>query len=453
MDRRHFLKGVLGVGLGGAGAAGCGRRRRRSPLGKLRLACVGIGGVGKRDLENFRGHGDVEVAALCDVDRGILEAGAKDLPGANKYADWREMLASEGDRIDAVHIAVPDHMHAAIAMSAIRGGKHVYLQKPMCHDVAEVRALVAAAGRAGVATQLGTQHASGVGERMAVRYLREGVIGRLKHVYMCANREGAIERYRLPGPRPEKGEPPPADLAWELWLGTAPRREYAPKLYHPMLWRSWQDFGTGWSGDIGCHIFSALWMAYSPGPPKTVAAEVQESWRNDPARFGQTWPQSIHITWEFPGNAGTDGDFKVEWFDGLYFPPKEIQAMYPFEGATYPGEAAMFVGTDGALLLPLGSGPILLPREKFAGLPKPEVEPRNHYHHFVDSCFGRSEAGSNFGVTGPMSEAVLLGTVAVRMPGRSLEWDSRKMRFPNCREADRLLRRTYREGWAVKGLR
>lgn len=416
------------------------------------MACVGIGGIGKRDLQNFREHADVEVVALCDVDSGILGAGAKDLPGARQYADWREMLGKEGDRIDAVHIAVPDHMHAPIAMSAVRAGKHVYLQKPMCHDLAEVRALTVAAARAGVVTQLGTQVASSIGDRTAVQYLRDGVIGKLKHVYMSANRKGAIERYRLPGPRPEKGEAPPANLDWDLWLGTAPRRDYAPKIYHPLLWRSWQDFGTGWSGDIGCHIFSALWMAFSPGPPRSVLAEVQESWKNDAARFADTWPQSIHITWDFPGNERTDGDFKVEWFDGLFFPPKEIQAMYPFEGVEYPGEAAMFVGTEGALLLPHQSGPVLLPREKFAGVVQPKPEPRNHYHHFVDACHGRAKAESNFGVTGPMSEAVLLGTVAVRMPDRALEWDAKAMRIPNCREAERFLRRGYREGWGVKGL-
>ena len=126
--------------------------------------------------------------------------------------------------------------------------------------------------------------------------------------------------------------------------------------------------------------------------------------------------------------------------------------MYPYEGATYPGEAAMFVGTEGALLLPHRSGPVLLPRKKFAAIAQPKPEARNHYHHFVDACFGRTQTESSFNVTGPMSEAVLLGTVAVRMPDRSLAWDAKAMRIPNCREAERFLRRSYREGWRVKGL-
>lgn len=437
---------AVGSALAGASVA------QDRPPGKLRLACVGIGGIGKHDLKNFAEHPDAEVAALCDVDAGILETRAKEFPNARKYSDWRKMLGEEGARIDAVHIAVPDHMHASIAMAAIRARKHVYLQKPMCHDVAEVRALTGAAAEAGVVTQLGTQQASGMGDRMAVAHLKAGAIGKLKHVCMSANRPGAIERYRLVGPMPEKGEDPPPGLEWDLWLGSAPPREYAPKIYHPMLWRSWQDFGTGWSGDIGCHIFSAFWMAFSPGPPKSVTAEVQDSWRKDPLRLAQTWPQSNHITWEFEGNGNTDGDFKVEWFDGLFFPPEEIRAMYPYQGATYPGEAAMFVGTEGALLLPHASGPLLLPREKFASYPQPKIEPRNHYHHFIDACLGRARTESGFDVTGPMSETVLLGTVAVRMPDRVLQWDAKAMRVPNYPEAERYLRRKYRDGWTVRGL-
>lgn len=431
---------VFGVSQGGAAK------------GKLRMACVGIGGVGKHDLTNFLQHPDAEITALCDVDSDILEARAKDVPGARKYSDWRAMFSESGDRIDAVHIAVPDHMHAPIAVAAMAAGKHVYLQKPMCHDIAEVRALTKMAADKGVVTQLGTQQASGVGNRTAVGYLKEGVIGKLKYVCMSANRPGAIERYRLPGPKPEQGEKPPANLDWDLWLGTAPQRDYAPKIYHPMLWRSWQDFGTGWSGDIGCHIFSAFWMAFAPGPPKSVTARAQEAWKKDPLRSVQTWPQSNHITWEFPGNEKTEGDFKVEWFDGLFFPPEEIRAMYPYPDATYPGEAAMFVGTEGALLLPHASGPLLLPREKFGSRAQPKVEPRNHYHHFVDACLGRARTESGFGVTGPMTEAVLLGTVAVRMSERRLEWDAPRMGISNCKGAEQFLRRQYRKGWEVPGL-
>jgi predicted dehydrogenase len=358
------------------------------------------------------------------------------------------LLAQEGDRVDSLNVTVPDHQHAAIAMTAMNAGKHVYCQKPLCHDVAEARALAEAARRTGVVTQLGTQHASGMGDRMAVEFLRSGTIGKIKRVCLCANRPGA-EQYRLLGPRPA-GQPAPANLAWDLWLGTAPARDFAPKVYHPVQWRSWLDFGTGWSGDIGCHIFNAVWRALDLQAPKSVTARVQESWRDAPDRRKDTWPQSNHITWVFPGNERTAGDeLIVEWFDGEFYPPADIRALH---AGNYPGEAAMFLGTEGALLLPHTSGPILYPKEKFASLPRPRLEPRNHYHHFVDACLGKTKTESHFQFAGPMTETVLLGTVAVRVPETLLPWDAAGMKFPNHPAADAFLRRPYRDGWQVKGL-
>src|SRR5213079_2275087 len=191
--------------------------------------------------------------------------------GARVYSDWRELLEKEGDKIDSVNVAVPDHMHFAIAYNGIQKGKHVYCQKPLCHDVAEVRTLTQAAMKQGVVTQLGTQMASSAHERTAVRWLREGRIGKVTHAYLCSNRPGAVEDYRLKGPRPRTGDPYPASLKWDLWLGTAPVRPYAPGIYHPTKWRAWQDFGTGWSGDIGSHIFDAVWKGLGLQPARTVA--------------------------------------------------------------------------------------------------------------------------------------------------------------------------------------
>ena len=181
-------------------------------------------------------------------------------------------------------------MHAAIAMAALRAGKHVYCQKPLCHDVAEVRALAALAVESGKVTQLGTQHASGIGDRMAVEYLRNGVIGKIKHVYLGSNRSG-IDQYRKVGPRPPESVAPPASLDWDLWIGTAPVRGFVPGIYHPAKWRPWQDFGTGWSGDIGCHIFDAVWKGLGLGtpPPSPSYAKVNEAWKNDPARNTDSW--------------------------------------------------------------------------------------------------------------------------------------------------------------------
>jgi predicted dehydrogenase len=456
MNRKQFLQLTAAAGLGTM-LPGCTtppRPRRISPNGKLNHACIGVGGMmGGNDLNNFKSHPRCEIVAICDVDRDYLAKAARLLPEARRYTDWREMFAQEGDRIDSVNVTVPDHMHAAIAMTAVRAGKHAYCQKPLCHDVAECRALTKAAQTAGVITQLGTQHASGDGDRQAVQWLREGVIGKVRRVVLCSNRPGA-EKYRLLGPRPSAGSPVPPTIDWDLWLGTAPTRPYAPEIYHPSNWRSWQDFGTGWSGDIGCHIFDAVWKGLGLRAPLSVTADVQDSWRRSSARRADTWPQANHITWVFPGNERTEGrELTVEWFDGDKFPPAEVQALARAEGfATYPGEAAMVLGTDGALFLPHGSGARLLPREKFASRPRTKFPPRNHYHSFVDSCISGELPESHFGQTGPMAEAIILGTVALRVPDTTLQWDTSGLTIPNSAEARKLLRRTYRRGWEVPGV-
>ncbi|MDX9868958.1 MAG: Gfo/Idh/MocA family oxidoreductase, partial [Kiritimatiellia bacterium] len=352
ITRRDFLS------VSGASAAaaftGCatGAPRRTVQAATINHACIGVGGMGYNDLKNFLAHPRARITAICDVDRNHLDKAAALVPGARRYTDWREMLEKEGGRIDSVNASVPDHMHLPIALSALCAGKHVYCQKPLCHDVAECRLLAEAARRTGAVTQLGTQHASGAGDRMAVQWLREGVIGTVKNIILCSNRPGAIDDYRLVGPRPAQGEPPPAHLAWDLWLGTAPARDYAPAIYHPTKWRAWQNFGTGWSGDIGCHIFDAVWKGLSLGSaaPLSVTARVQESWKSHAARRADVWPQSDHITWTFPGNAASGGRaFTIEWFDGLFYPPEYAQRMAREAGfEAYPAESALVIGSEGA---------------------------------------------------------------------------------------------------------
>jgi predicted dehydrogenase len=456
MNRRQFLAAATATGAFHL-ISGCATAKARAigPNEKLNHACIGVGGMmGSTDLGNFHSHARTKIVAICDVDKNNLAKAATVVPDARQYADWREMLAKEGDAIDSVSATVPDHMHALIATSALLAGKHVYCQKPLCHDVAECRALAQLAKRSGLVTQLGTQFASGAGDLMAVQLLRQGALGVIKKVILCSNRPGAIDAYRLVGPRPAKGEAAPATLAWDLWLGTAPEREFAPEIYHPSKWRAWQDFGTGWSGDIGCHIFDAVWKGLGLTAPRSVTAEVQESWKNSPARRGDTWPQSDHITWVFPGTEKCGGkDITVEWFDGLIFPPEEAQALSREAGfSEYPAESALVIGTEGALLLPHQSGPVLLPKAKFAAVPKPKATARNHYHHFLDACLGGEKTESHFAQTGPMAEAIILGTVAIRVPDTVLQWDSVGLRVMNSEAANKLLRRTYRKGWEVPGV-
>jgi predicted dehydrogenase len=384
------------------------------------------------------------------VDSAILDRAAREVPGARLYADWRELLDKEGAGLDSINAAVPDHTHFSIAYRAIQQGKHVYCQKPLCHDIAEVRALTRAAVKQGVITQLGTQVASSIHDRTAVQWLKEGRIGKITHAYLCSNRPGAVEAYRLKGPRPASSEAPPPNLNWDLWLGTAPKRPFAPGIYHQAKWRAWQDFGTGWSGDIGCHIFDAVWKGLDMKPALTVQADVQDSWEESSERRKDTWPQGDHITWTFPGNELIESnELTLEWFDGEFYPPKEIRALYSVED--YPAESAMLIGTEGALLHSHGRGPTLLPEKKFENLQRPKFEPRDHYHHFVDACLGLTKTESHFAQTGPMTEAILLGTVAIRQPGKLLEWNHARLKFAKAPDADRLLKRKYRDGWHAGG--
>ena len=416
--------------------------------GKLNHACIGVGGMmGMSDLQSFKKHPGVQIVAICDVDANNLKKASELLPDARTYTDWRELLEKEGSRIDSVNVTVPDHNHFIIAYNAILKGKHVYCQKPMCHDVAEVRVLTEAAVKAGVITQLGTQIAASIGDRTAVKWIKEGIIGKVKHAYLCSNRPGA-EIYRLQGPRPAQGQDVPVNLNWDLWTGAAPVRPFAPDIYHPVKWRAWQDFGTGWSGDIGCHIFDAVWKGLGLKPPISVIAEVQKSWKESAERRNDTWPQGNHITWMFPGNALTEtNQLPLEWFDGEFFPPKEIRDIYT--GKEYPGESSMLVGTEGALLSVHTGKPFLYPESKFKDVKIPELEQRDHYHLFVDACLGGAKTESHFAQSGPMTEAILLGTVAARVPDQLLEWDSVNLKFTNNTDANKYLSRTYRKGWST----
>lgn len=441
LSRRSFL----GAAVVGAPLVLPSGLLAASPNGKLCHASIGVTRMGHNDLMNFQQHPRVQIVALCDVDRRHLETASKIVPAARRYADWRELLDKEGDKIDSVNVTVPDHTHFPIAYSAIQLGKHVYCQKPMCHELAEVRRLTAAAVRKGIVTQLGTQFASSIAQRMTVELLQRGAIGKVKHVYLCSNREAPN---RVRGPRPERGEQPPPELNWDLWIGTAPMRPFAPDTYHPAKWRGWLDFGTSWCADMGCHLFDAAWRGLRLTAPMAVTAEVEESWKNSPERQADNWPQSEHVTWTFPGNELTEGpELCVEWFDGAMLPPKEVRDLNP--SGKFPLEATLLIGTEGVLLQTHGTGPRLLPAEKYRTYDRPKPPPRDHYRHFVDACLGGEKTESDFAQTAPITEAILLGTVAIRLFGRKLTWDAAAMKFPNCPEADRYLSRRYRAGWEV----
>lgn len=462
MNRRTFLatSALSAIGAFTGCTTTTAQPRGLSPNSKLNHACIGLGGMGAADISNFKTHARTQIVALCDVDKDRLASASKEFPGARTYTDWRELLAKEGDRIDSVNVAVPDHNHTIIATNAMRGGKHVYCQKPLCHEIAECRLLRDTANQMNVVSQLGVQHSAGIGDRMAVQMLKDSVVGAVEHVYLFSNRKGIS---RIEVTRPEKADPVPSNLDWDLWLGTAPFRPYAEKIYHPLIWRIWRDFGSGWVGDIGCHLHSSIWKGIGLTVPVSVKAEVQESWKKTPARFKETWPQGAHITWVYPGNKKTGGKpLTVDWYDGMtgtaaanLLPPPEIQALAKEVGLEkLPDEGSVVAGSEGWLLLPHTNAPRLILKDKSAAKPpKPVLPPwPSHYHEFLNACIEGKRSSADFSLVAPMVEAILLGNVAERVPDNLLNWDAPSMRIANVQEANRFLRRTYRKGWELPGL-
>jgi len=351
------------------------------------------------------------------------------------------MLEKEDKNIDAVVVATPDHMHAVATMMAIKMGKHVYCEKPLAHDIFEVRKVTEAAREAGVATQLGNQGQASPETRLVCEFIWDDAIGPVREVHSWCN------RYISPRglERPKDKQPVPATLNWELWLGTAAWRPYH-SCYLPFNWRGWWDFGTGVLGDIGCHQFAPIFRALKLGYPTSV--EACSSGVNS-----ETAPLASMVRYEFPVRDDMP-PVKLTWYDGGLMParPAELEDGRRMGGA----DDNLYVGDKGKML-----GHRLIPesRNNEYGKP-PEVLPRSPGHHkeWILACKGGPPAGSNFDVSGPMAEVVLLGNIAVRMgkelyeKGLKLYYDGPKMNITNLPEANKYIRREYREdreGWTL----
>jgi predicted dehydrogenase len=443
----------------------------QSPNGKLRHAAIGVGGKGWGSLKVTAAKDNVECVAICDLDETNLARAAEMFPEARTYQDWRELLDKEQDRIDALSITTPDHMHAPIAMSAIRRGKHVYCEKPLTHEVFEARQLTLAARRAGVVTQMGIQIHGCAEYRTAVRMLQDGVIGKIVEFHSWCNAPGWPQGIA----RPEGEDPVPDGFSWDQWVGVAPMRPYKQDVYHPFRWRGWRDFGCGALGDFACHILDPIVTALGLGPPTTVRAEVPEDWARNVAVNRETWPKWEIVHYEFPGTDMTAaGTIQGTWYDGGKLPPRELAKLPPRKPAKLPGDkppddklpdeelpdeeplprrGSLIIGEKGVMLLPhYQGGPRLLPEEKFRDHAYPKLDTYCHIGQWVDASLGKGKTSANFDYAGPLTETVLLGTVAVCLAGQTLHWDAANMKITNLPEANRYLRRPYREGWSIEGL-
>ena len=414
---------------------------------KLRHACVGVGGMGRGDLESLLGGGKVQVVAICDVDEGNLNAAAEFLktkagmPDVRLYRDWRVMLEKEDKNIDSVNVSTPDHQHAPVAMSAIQRGKHTYCQKPLTHTVYEARQLTLAARKMGVVTQMGIQIHADITYRLAVAIVQDGAIGKVTEWHSWQS-SGAWAT----GGRPEGSDPVPPQLDWDQWIGVAPMRPFKADIYHPARWRGWQDFGCGVLGDFACHIFDPVFTALQVGPCLTVRTEAPAAEINN-----ETFPSWQIVHYEFAATKWTQGPtVKGTWYNGEVKLPRELAPM-PAE-YNLPKSGSLIVGTEGVMVLPHWAGPQLYPLEKFKAYKRPDIKGIDHYQQWVDACLGKGKAEANFDYSGPMTETVLLGNVGLHFAGKTLNWDAEKMQITNVPAANQRVRKTYRSGWEVKGL-
>jgi len=445
MSRRSFLAASAAIGsfmivprrvLGGPGEPSANNR--------LNIAGVGIGGQGAWDLEQVSSE---NIVALCDVDSDYAAKTFKKYPGAKQYKDFRVMLEKEKG-IDAVVVGTPDHIHAVVSMAAINAGKHVYCEKPLTRTVVEAREVAKAARAAKVATQMGNQGMAFEGNRLINEWIWDGAIGPVHEVHVWSDRpthRGKMPLWWAQGiERPKDTPTVPPTLDWDLWLGPAPFRPYHPA-YVPFRWRGWWDFGSGGLGDMGIHNMAPVFSALKLGAPERVDAS------STPV-FEETVPLAAMVHYQFPARPGMPA-VNLHWYDGGMLPerPAELEPNRELD----PEDGILFVGEKGKMLVTGWGGehPRLLPasRDKEYQRP-PKTLPRSVGHHkeWLEACkWGPVVPRSNFDFAGPLTEAVLLGSVCIHNGGTPLTWDSENLKITNDPDANKLLRYVYRQGWSL----
>jgi len=431
-SRRTFVQGTVGLGVAGVTAA-LPRRSMAAASSEVHIGCVGVGGKGWSDMEETSAGN--QIVAICDVDEARLAKAAEKFPKAKRYTDWRKLL--EQTDIDAVTVSIPDHMHAPVTMSALQAGKHTYTQKPLSHSVFEARQLAAAAKKHKAVTQMGIQHHSNTFFKTAVRLVQDGVIGKVSDVHVWTDRpNGFWEQNKDRGP----SKPTPDQLHWNNWLGVAPERPYADG-YHPFHWRAFWDFGTGALGDMGCHGMDPVVTALELAAPTMIVP-------TGPLPNAETGPAWSILKYSFPATKWTVGPLEMTWYDGAKLPPRELFEIGSAEKILENG--ILFIGEKGQLLVDYFNPPKLLPQGDFA---ETKIDPApidNHYTQWTDAIKGIVKTSCPFDYSGPLTETVLLGNVAVRT-GKPVQWDAKSMRCDSD-AANAMLHREYRDGWQVAGL-
>ena len=443
-----------------------------APSDRLIVAGVGVGGKGQSNLSNIYKGGKADIAFLCDVDDRRAANSVKNFPAAKYYKDYREMLDKEGKHIDGVVVSTPDHNHAMIAMAAMQLGKHVYVEKPLSHDIFEARKLTEAANKYQVVTQMGNQGSSGDGVRQLQDWVDAGVIGKVERVYCWTDRPSWPQGITWPSVNGAI----PKELDWDLWLGSAPYKPFVDKLV-PFNWRGWWDYGTGAIGDMGCHLVEPPFRILGLDTPIDVQCSVGSIYVDEFKRgyFPDSCPPSSHVIMTFKKTKKTKDDLQIHWMDGGIKPgrPIELGANEPF-GAN----GVLFEGTKGKMMCDVyGANPRLLPLSRNQEVHvKPGVERviggvDGHYWDWAEACiagYGKKKLSSPFEIAGPLTETLLIANLAIRgtdiqkprqsgngfdYPGRDIKliWDKENLRVTNFDDVNQFVRREYRQGWSLGG--
>ena len=431
MTKRHTRRDLLQTtGLAGAGlllGQSAFARRPQAANDKLNVAFVGIGGRGRNNLDAIARTENV--VALCDVDDERAGHAYETFPKARRFRDFRRMFDAMADGIDAVVVSTPDHTHFHPARTALLLGKHLYCEKPLAHNVWEVRTLTDLARKQGVATQLGVQRHTLSNVHRVVEIVQSGVLGPISDCFAWVGGERGMPAK----PAAPDGFPPvPAHLDWDLWLGpTAPRR-YSPA-YCPYEWRFWWDYGTGEMGNWGCHVLDIPFWALGLRYPTLIGSE-------GPPVDSERTPQSMKSYLHFPARGGAP-PMLLHWSHTKEGPP----ILREHGGLPHLNTGVLFVGAKGMLLCDFQERHLY---PDHLAVPEPSIpDSPGFYAEWIDACKGGAPATCHFDYSGPLTEAVLLANNSYRA-GEGMEWDGPKMETGSA-ECRPLLREEYREGWKV----
>jgi hypothetical protein len=449
MNRRRFLQAsaLAGAGFWAAGGVGPAWTAARAASDKLNVAFVGVGGMGGGNLSEIAKAGE-NVVALCDIDDKTLSDAAAKHRKAEKFNDFRQMFDKLGNSIDAVVVSTPDHCHAAAGVRALKMGKHLYCEKPLTYSVHEARLMRTTAAEKKVATCMGNRGTATNGFRAGVELVQAGILGGVREAHIWTNRPGKFWKQGMD--RPKEKPPVPKHVHWDLWLGPAPERPYAPG-YHPFAWRGWVDFGTGALGDMACHTANLPFMGLKLLYPSSV--ESTSSGCN-----GETYPLWTTTTYQFPARGDLPA-VKLVWYDGMKtekkqnHPPKEVSRSLKLP----QGSSGFFLIGDKGVLLSLHDygdvWQVLDPDLKKMAFKQPEptlprAPKQSQYLDWLNACKGGKPALANFDYAGILTETVVLGNVPLRA-GKKIEWNGEELKATNAPEAAQFVKREYRKGWEL----